>query len=183
MSQRYNPDRHHRHSLRLHGYDYTRAGAYFVTICTRNRECLFGQIIAGQMQFNAWGKIVEDEWLQTPTLRPGVELDDFVVMPNHFHAIVILLNKDARSASPQVPPVPELRRQPGSLGAVVGGFKSAVTRRIREREDNAEMVIWQSRFYEHIVRDEAELHRIRVYIDNNPAHWETDTENPASTSL
>ncbi|HOK89274.1 MAG TPA: transposase, partial [Candidatus Hydrogenedentes bacterium] len=86
---KYNPDLHHRRSIRLQGYDYTQPGAYFITICTANRKCLFGEVVDCQMRLNETGRIVRDEWLQTAALRPGVVLDAFVVMPNHVHGIIV----------------------------------------------------------------------------------------------
>jgi REP element-mobilizing transposase RayT len=88
----YNPDKHHRHSIRLKDYDYSQAGAYFVTICTWQRECIFGEIVAGEMVLNDTGRIVLAEWDKTPTMRPNAELDRFVIMPNHLHGIIVLHN-------------------------------------------------------------------------------------------
>lgn len=93
---RYDPDKHHRRSIRLHGYDYAQAGAYFVTICTQNRECLFGDIEDGEMRLNDYGRVVEEEWLRTATIRREVELDAFIVMPNHVHGIIVI-NAERRS--------------------------------------------------------------------------------------
>jgi len=87
---RYNPDIHHRRSIRLKGYDYSQDGVYFVTICTHNRECLFGKIVDGKMCINEWGKIAERCWLETPQHYPNVSMDEFVIMPNHIHRIIIL---------------------------------------------------------------------------------------------
>ena len=84
------PRKHHRRSIRLQGYDYTRAGAYFITICTQGRECLFGEIVDGEMILNELGRIVQEEWKKTPAIRREMELDAFVVMPDHIHGIVII---------------------------------------------------------------------------------------------
>lgn len=87
----YNPDIHHRHSIRLKGYDYSSGGAYFVTICTHGRECLFGRIVDDKMQVNDAGRMVENVWLELPGRFPDVVLDAFVVMPNHFHVILFIV--------------------------------------------------------------------------------------------
>jgi len=94
----YNPDMHHRRSIRVKGYDYSSAGAYFVTLCTRNRQCLFGEIVGGEMCLNAMGKIVAEEWVKTGLIRQENELDAWVVMPNHLHGIVMVLDQGARRA-------------------------------------------------------------------------------------
>ncbi len=86
----YDPEKHHRKSVRLREYDYSKPNAYFITICTYNKECIFGAIINGEMQLNAYGKIVENEWLKTPTIRPYVLLDKYIIMPNHIHGIIII---------------------------------------------------------------------------------------------
>lgn len=121
---RYDPDKHHRRSIRLHGYDYAQAGAYFVTICTQNRECLFGDIEDGEMRLNDYGRVVEEEWLRTATIRREVELDAFIVMPNHVHGIIVI-NAERRSqanvgATRRVAPTPRPKGPaPNSLGAIL----------------------------------------------------------------
>jgi len=102
---RYNPQIHHRRSIRLKGYDYSQAGAYFITICTHNRECLFGEIVGAndirpEMRLNEYGQTVRDEWLKTPALRPNVELGEWVVMPNHIHGIVVITSRGMSSTAP-----------------------------------------------------------------------------------
>lgn len=86
----YTPEKHHRQSIRLKGYDYAQAGAYFITLCTHGREYLFGEVVNGVMRLNEWGTIVREEWIKTAVLRPRVVLDAFVVMPNHLHGIIVL---------------------------------------------------------------------------------------------
>ncbi|WP_373497934.1 transposase [Desulfococcus sp.] len=180
MSQR------NRRSIRLQGYDYSQAGAYFVTTCTQNRECLFGHIVDGEMRLKDAGKIVADEWMKTATIRHEIELDEWVVMPNHFHGIVVIAG-DPVGAHGRAPlrhiraplPPPDaaermLRRPPKSLGSLVAGFKSAVTIRVNELRKTPGAKLWQRNYWEHIVRNECELNRIREYIRNNPARWETD---------
>src|SRR3970282_109225 len=95
---RYNPEKHHRRSIRLGGYDYGQSGAYFVTICTKNRECLFGEIVDGKMRLNHSGQIVQEEWSRTSIVRPDVELDAFVIMPNHVHGIICFVENSGGTA-------------------------------------------------------------------------------------
>ena len=178
----------HRRSIRLRGYDYTQAGAYFVTICTQDRACLFGEIIDGQMRLNAAGHIVHDEWLRTEALRPNVELDAFVVMPNHFHGIIVLDpdcgdTLDGRGTLLRAPlqraPTVEQFGKPtsNSIPTIVRLFKSASTKRINELRATPGARVWQRNYYEHIIRSEESLNRIREYITNNPMQWEWDREN------
>ena len=165
-----------RRSIRLPTYDYSQGGAYFITICAHDRRCLFGRVIESQMQLNARGAIIEEEWFGSAAIRPHIVLDAFVVMPNHVHGIVFLesdVGATGRSPAP--------RSGPGrrSLGSFVGSFKAAATRRIKRLRDAPNGPVWQRNYYEHIVRDEKSLDAIREYIANNPANWMCDRENPA----
>ena len=172
-----------RRSIRLKGYDYAQYGAYFVTICTRDRRCIFGDVTDGKMYLSSHGRVVETEWLRTGEIRRNVELDDFVVMPNHMHGIVWLSpNVGARRAVPLRQPSRALekfgRPVPGSLPTIIRAFKSAVTKAINAKRDTLGHPVWQRNYYEHVIRDEDDLNRIRQYIDNNPARWAMDRENP-----
>jgi len=167
--------------MRLKRYDYSQAGAYFVTICTENRECLFGDVIGGKMVLNNVGRIVVDEWIKTVLIRDEIQLDEWVVMPNHFHGIVWITHgtvrhcRGDRPVAPTIRPVaPTAGPQPRSLGAMVAGFKSAVTKRINESRQTPGAKLWQRNYYEHIVRNENELNRIRQYIIDNPKNWKSD---------
>lgn len=144
----YDTEKHHRRSLRLRGYDYARPGAYFVTICTYQRECLLGEIRDGQMILNAYGRIVHEEWYKTATVRPYVALDAFVVMPNHLHGIVIITER--RGTAPPCPyQTARMDRPPvlykgefgkpiaGTLPTIIRSFKSVVTQRINEMRGTA----------------------------------------------
>jgi REP element-mobilizing transposase RayT len=167
----------HRQSIRLLRYDYTQAGAYFVTICTHNRECLFGEVNAqGEMMINDLGRLVERCWNNIPSHFPNIALDTFVVMPNHVHGIIVI-NTGATHASP-------LQRRSGplqhSIGAMVGSFKSAATRHINQHRQISCTPVWQRNYYEHIIRNEESLNRIRQYIIDNPARWAFDDENPSA---
>ena len=175
----YNSDIHHRRSIRLKGYDYSQSGAYFVTVCTQNRECLFGEIVAGEMVLNEFGKIVADEWIKTGEIRDEIELDAWVVMPNHFHGIVIIRRGDRPVAPTPVAPTPAPLSgpRPKSIGSLMSGFKSAVTKRINEIRKTPGISVWQRNYYEHIIRNEKSLENIRNYIIHNPAQWEEDENN------
>jgi len=178
----YDPKIHHRRSIRLKGYDYSRVGAYFVTICTHKRECVFGEVVEGEMRLNETGMIVQDEWLRTPTIRPNVELDVFVVMPDHLQGIIIL-NDDGRGESQFAPT--RFHSPSGTVGAIVRGFKSASTKRINEIRGAIGRPLWQRNFHDRIIRDENEMRRTQEYIVNNPLQWyydeeRTDEQNAAS---
>ncbi len=168
-----NFDHHHRRSLRLKGYDYTQAGAYFVTICTERRQLFFDE--------EPLRKIAEDCWLAIPTYNEGVSLDEWVVMPNHLHGIIvlegnppkdILANPPKRDASN---PFSMMSPKRGSLGVIIRKYKGAVTTLCRSA--NRFDFGWQRNYYEHIIRNERALDAIRAYIANNPANWQSDRDN------
>ncbi len=166
---------------RLKDYDYTQNGAYFVTICAHERRRIFGQVADGAMVLNAWGQIVMDEWEQTAIVRPNVALDAFIVMPNHVHGVLIITESVGATRN-NVIPVGATRRvaptsttlQSGSLGAIIGQFKSMVTKRINRLPHAPDHPIWQRNYYEHIIRNEESLNTIRAYIATNPAKWAED---------
>lgn len=170
-----------RRSIRLPMYDYTSCGGYFITICTQNQQCVFGNIVDGQMVLNDAGQIVADEWEITSQIRDNIQLDQWVVMPNHFHGILFISNSGNVSAgTARRAPTKEQFAQPvsGSIPTIVRSFKSAVTKRINELQNTAGCKLWQRNYYEHIVRDENDLNRIREYIKNNPAQWKLDQLHP-----
>ena len=194
----YTSEKHHRRSIRLRGWDYTNPGAYFVTICTHNGECLFEDPVLRRM--------VETTWRRIPCHFPHVRLDEFVVMPNHVHGIIWIVDKPvvgarhSRESSSPTDAIPsdeptQSRKQPsgnasplrpcgvvpGSLGAIVGNFKSVTARRVNRIRKTPGAPVWQRNYYEHIVRSEDELRRIREYIRLNPLKWELDRENPNRT--
>jgi REP element-mobilizing transposase RayT len=155
-------------SARLKGWDYSRAGGYFITICTDKRQCHFGHIADGQMRLSPIGDIVAGEWQRTAELRPNVILDAWVVMPNHLHGIMVI-QKDG------VPPptaVSASSLKPGSVGAIIGQIKTVCKKRIIASGNRT--FDWQPRFHDHIIRDDADLARTREYIINNPVQWELD---------
>lgn len=175
-----NRGQYHRRSIRLPGYDYRQPGMYFVTICTWEKQILFGEIAEGIMLLNQIGRIVEEEWRKTSALRPYVRLDEFVIMPNHFHAIVEMC--ECRGTARRAP-APERFAQPvsGSLPTVIRSFKSAVTKRVNHlrRTPTSGVPLWQGNYYEHMIRNEDDLRRVCEYLQTNPTRWELDHENPA----
>lgn len=168
----YDPEYARRRSTRLKGYDYAQIGAYFVTICTHERALILGDVIDGAVTLNAAGGVVEEEWLRTFAVRPNVDLDAYVVMPNHVHGVIVIRNR--ASVTPEQPPLAVAQSARQTLGAVVRGFKGAGVRRL-----GAECIVpspvWQRNFYEHIIRDNRDLDRIRDYIEQNPHRWSART--------
>jgi len=195
---KFNPEIHHRRSIRLRGYDYSRNGAYFVTICSWNRECLFGSITGvksgkPEMVLNEYGEIVRDEWSRTALIRKEIDIDEFIVMPNHFHGIVFIrgrgdrpvaqmatITNEMRGDRPVAPTEDRPGPRPQSIGSFLAGFKSIATKRINEIRQTPSAPVWQRNYYERIVRDEIEFDRIREYIIDNPANWKDDENNPAN---
>lgn len=174
---KYDPEIYNRHSLRIKGYDYSGAGVYFITICTNNRDNLFGEIIDNKMFINAFGKIVENEWIKTPEIRNIIEIDSFVIMPNHFHGIIVI--NDAGRGVLQYAlstKTNEFKSPSQTIGAVIRGFKSTVTKQINIFRNMQMQSIWQRNYYEHIIRNEDDLLRIREYIIKNQENWENDEE-------
>ena len=169
-------------STRLKGWDYSSAGFYNVTICTKDKHPYFGSIEDGEVKFSSIGEIAERFWIDIPRHFSNVEIDEYVVMPNHVHGIVVIRSIDmSRVETPHVASLPEEgSRQfgplkPGSLSKIIQGYKAAVTRQVRlmGKQDFA----WQPRFYDHIIRNDEDLWRIRKYIQDNPIKWELDEYN------
>ena len=181
---KYDPAKHHRRSIRLPGYDYSQAGYYFVTICCYQRQRLFGKIVNGAMQLNQYGEIVENEWIKSAVIRPDIKLDKYIVMPNHFHGIVIINPVGANSSSPL--PLMSIQTRPSmkprSLSSIMAGFKSAVTKQINIIRNAPGTPVWQRNYYEHIIRNENALNNIRQYIVNNPLSWHIDQLHPDNPS-
>ncbi|MBK2356587.1 transposase [Francisella hispaniensis] len=191
-------------TIRLEGYDYSQNGAYFITICTKNREHFFGDVINGKMELSDIGKIVFDEWIKTPKLRPdmNLKLHEFVIMPNHFHGIIIIgeniynttPRRDIMHRRDTMHCVSTLGNyeqnelhcvstlgnhkqnkfgpQSKNLSSIIRGFKIGVTKNARKINPD---FAWQSRFHDHIIRDEKSFNNICEYIKYNPANWVNDT--------
>jgi putative transposase len=217
----YNPDIHHRRSIRLQGYDYSQAGWYFITVCVRERLHLFGEINNGEMILNDMGRVVSDCWLDLPKHYKNVVLDEFVIMPNHFHGIVVFTetvgvigsvdrvdtmvdgnvcaddfvgaihesplretNVETKRETTQQPylshqfrsiqPMDIKQRRNMGLPKLVGRFKMVSSKQINIIRNTPGVPVWQRNYYEHIIRNEPDLNRIREYIINNPLNWQKD---------
>ena len=166
------PNSKRRRRMRLENYDYSQAGAYFVTVCTHNRECIFGTVVDGVMELNDAGALVQDEWRRLPERFQNIDLDTHVVMPNHIHGIIVV---DACGRAPT--------RGAPTLGEIVGAFKSTTTVLYARGVKCAGWLpfsgrLWQRGYYEHVIRNEVSLGSIREYIVSNPQQWLLDSENP-----
>ena len=194
----YNPEIHHRRTIRLKEYDYSQAGAYFVTICAWQRECLFGNIVDGKMFLNDLGTIIKKIWCNLPEHFHNTSLDEYVIMPNHFHGI-LTINKTvgAKQASSALPAFvgDNAANNDGnadkgrasihgtisdSFSAVIQNFKSVSSRKINKYRNSPGCPVWQRNYYERVIRNDDELSRAREYIVNNPMKWELDKENPVN---
>ena len=181
MNQMYNSEKHHRRSIRLKGYDYSLAGTYFVTICVKERKCVFGDVQNSNVVLSPIGEIVYQCWNEIPNNFNSVKLYVFIVMPNHLHGIVVMtndcrgvqLNAPTRNASNFYGLISPKQK---TLSVIIRTFKAAVTTLCRK--NNYHFFELQRNHYEHIVRNEDELNRIREYIINNPLQWQFDKENP-----
>jgi REP element-mobilizing transposase RayT len=171
-------DRYREH-VRLKGFDYRSNHAYFVTICTCNRERVLGTVSVDIVQPTRRGIVVQDCWNDLPNHHPQIELDSFVLMPNHIHGIICIVGNDVDVAATPASPIPRRAHGPlsGSLSAIVGSFKASVTRNVNQIRAGAGTRIWQPNFYEHVIRNERALDLIREYIENNPARWHEDEHN------
>ncbi|NOY89406.1 MAG: transposase [FCB group bacterium] len=196
---KFNPEKHHRRSIRLKNYDYASQGYYFVTMCVKNRELLFESVLVKEM--------IEKWWLRIPERFLGVLVDEYVIMPNHFHGIIVIMPKNDVGVSQRgypksqsqrgCPNIDDGRGRPRwvaptyiapTLGNIVGWFKTITTneyiRGVKEtgwKEFSGKL--WQRNYYEHIIRNEKELQKIREYIVNNPLKWKLDMENPESENF
>jgi len=194
-------EKHHRRSIRLKGFDYTQGNVFFVTICSYQKECIFGSILNGRMVLNENGKCVEKAWLETLARRPAIELDEFVIMPNHFHGIIRILDQRRGTAcrapnacqasgfeipsrtmgtaryAPTEPKCEQFGRPvSGSLPTIIRSFKSSAGKYVNKVRDSLGTPVWQRNYYEHIIRNDDELQKIREYIRWNPENWQSDEE-------
>jgi REP element-mobilizing transposase RayT len=179
-------------SIRLPNRNYAANGYYFITICTSQKICYFGNIINHQMQLYSVGKIAQKFWLEIPQHSKHTYLDEYIIMPNHIHGIIVINNPDnlCRDVPWNVPTsnddnlsqiMSELSPKSGSLSAIIRSYKSSVTRWCKQ--NNYNNFAWQPRFYEHIIRNDGSLDNIRKYIINNPLKWSKDKNNPNILSL
>jgi REP element-mobilizing transposase RayT len=165
-------------SVRLEDYDYSQPGDYFVTICVKDRKCCLGEVKNGKVVLSDTGKIVRDELLKTPKIRPNVLLNEWVIMPNHVHVIFEIMdivethcNASLQWQSNKFGP------QRNNLASIIRGFKGAVIRRIKGKCKNSNFA-WQARYYDNVITDERAYNEIVQYIKDNPARWAEDEENP-----
>ena len=193
-------ERYHRRSIRLKGFDYSRTGYYFVTVCTRERECLLGEISDYKINLNEMGKMAEKMWHEIPTHFPNFVLDQCMIMPNHLHGIIRILeenhNKGTDTEKGLMNQTPTLQRTSDcdynstqwimmknyavTLGKIIRFFKARSTQAIRKNMGIS--FYWQRNYYEHVIDDENELSRIREYIRENPANWPIDEDNPINVT-
>ena len=177
--------RHHRRTLRLEGFDYTQTGYYFVTIVVKERKCLLGEIAGEEMKLNEMGRIVAASWKWLGDQYPYVELDEYIVMPNHVHGIIVIKDTDngaiashRRGDSRIAPTPPSQVQKRKSLGRLVGAVKTVSARKVNLCRGTPGQPLWQRNYYEHVIRNEESLAQIRQYIRDNPAKWELDREHP-----
>ncbi len=177
---RFDPDKYHRRSVRLQGYDYSQPGAYFVTVCTHGGDCILGDVVDGQVRLSSLGDVVRRVWHGLEERFERIELDSFVVMPNHVHGIVVITPVvGARvGAIHELPLQGRTQRRRMLLPKVVGYFKMNASRAINGLRGTPGTPVWQRNYYEHVVRGEWELRAIQQYILDNPFNWQLDRENP-----
>ncbi len=175
---------HRRRPARLREYDYSAPGAYFVTVCTEGKRRIFGEITDGQMRLNEAGRMVQEVWEQLPRRYPNVELDSFVVMPNHVHGILCITVGAIHELPLRELPTHEqlethlnIKRRNMLLPKVIGFFKMNSAKMVNRMRQTPGQPVWQRGYYEHIVRRTDRMSRIREYILNNPLRWELDREN------
>jgi len=177
---------HHRRSIRLAGYDYSQPGAYFVTLVTKNRDNLFGEIVGGKVQISKTGIIIRNEWLRLEKRFFHIRLDKFIVMPNHVHGIIVFRGRGMAESIENIDksverhaPTKGIFGKPirGDLATIIRSYKSSTTLRINLMNNIPGAQVWQRNYYEHIIRDEEDWQAIADYIDNNPIQWAEDREN------
>jgi len=175
--------RRNRKSIRLKGYEYSQPGHYFITICTHQRANLFGTIRGGQMVLNAIGAIADKCWRAIPGHYANVRVDEFVIMPNHVHGVIVIVDNNVGAIHESPPHIganihgavrePPLRSN-ANIGKIIGRFKMNSAKQINILRGMSGVPVWQRNYYEHIVRDGDALNRIRQYIRHNPAKWKND---------
>ena len=187
---KFDPTKHHRRSIRLKGYDYTSPGGYFITVVTYQRECLFGEIVNGEMRLNEIGKFVEYAWNDLPNHYPNIELGTFCIMPNHVHGIIVIKENNVYIVGAGLRPAPTTHpiKQRG-LPEIVRAFKSFSSRHVNEYLKSPGVPLWQRNYYEHIIRNDDEWNNIHLYIETTPLYgvypinWATDNEIPTIAIL
>jgi len=176
-----------RRSIRLQDFDYSQVGGYFVTTCTHDRACLFGNVVVGQMQLNEAGRIVETVWQGSGKSYDDIDLDAFVVMPNHVHGIIVICGPvgaihESPLRSDSSPKSRTVERRRMLLSKIIGRFKMVSAKKINVLRNTPGVEVWQRNYYEHVIRNEDSLRQIQQYIVDNPAQWDFDRENPAASA-
>jgi len=187
---KFDPQKHHRRSIRLKGFDYTQSGAYYITIVAHQREHLFGEVVNGEMKLNKFGLVAKQQWEKLAKRFKRVELVVFVIMPNHMHGIIFIADEHGDTAVGANPNPLLFRRNPansniekfgkpvaGSIPTIVRSYKSAVALRINLMRGTKGLPVWRGNYYEHVIRDEKDLQAKYDYIMGNPLNWEEDDEN------
>ncbi|HEX9917447.1 MAG TPA: transposase [candidate division Zixibacteria bacterium] len=177
-----NPEKYHRHSIRLKSYDYSQEGAYFVTICTQDKKYPLGKVVGGNMELSSIGKIAQEYLFDISKHFANAKLDQFVIMPNHIHTIIMVEKVGAIHELPLRKPPLRIRRRKMLIPKIIGYFKMNCAKKINQMQNSCGMPVWQRNYYEHVIRSEKELGNIREYITNNPLKWELDRENPFSAN-
>ncbi|MDD5773679.1 MAG: hypothetical protein PHX78_09480 [bacterium] len=182
---KFNPDIHRRRSIRLKNYDYSQGGAYFVTICTNGKECFFGNIIENKLVLNEAGEMVNEWFIKIQQKFLNVKIDEFIIMPNHFHCIICIVGADPCVCPNDTGENIKGEHMGSPLPRIIQWFKTMTTNSyLKNIELNKwqpfDRKLWQRNYYEHIIRNEKELNRVREYIINNPVEWNYDEENPAN---
>jgi REP-associated tyrosine transposase len=191
MPFKFDPQKHHRRSIRLPNYDYSQSGAYYITIVTWHRKCLFGDVVDREMVFSKFGLVAKQQWENLPNRFPNITLGAFVIMPNHMHGIIVImagrgtagdLNNHDDELSRRAP-THEKYQKPvkGSIPTIVRSYKSSVSYRINLMRGTQDIPVWQRNYYEHIIRNERDLQNKTDYIEANPILWADDDENPINT--
>ena len=173
---KFNAKVHKRKSIRLKGYDYSQQGMYFVTVCTYNHHFLFGHIAEERMILNNAGRFANKCWVEIQEHFTHVALDEFIIMPNHIHGIIIINGKNVGANNYSPLQINQFRSPSRTIGSMIRGFKIGVTKWFRANTNVYN--VWQRNYYEHIIRNEKKLNKIREYIINNPLKWLLDRENP-----
>ncbi|ABB31308.1 hypothetical protein GeomeDRAFT_1864, partial [Geobacter metallireducens RCH3] len=175
----YNPDIHHRRSIRLREYDYSSGGVYFVTMCVQGRECLFGGVVDGVMQLNEAGRMVVGTWHGLAERFPNMTTDEFIVMPNHVHGIMVVQENEIGGGVGAIHELPlQVARRNMVIPKIIGYFKMNTAKQINIMRGSAGIPVWQRNYYERVIRDEREFTSIREYIRCNLLKWADDEENP-----
>lgn len=199
---KFDPAKHHRRSIRLKGFDYTQPGGYFVTVVTYQREGLFGEIVMEEMRLSKYGLVTQQQWEKLPKRFPNIELGAFVVMPNHIHGIIQIIDESRRGTADEserrgiAEDTKDLDRKssryaptkgqfgkmiPNSIPTIIRSYKSAVAYRINLMRGTKDVPVWQRNYYEHVIRNHEDWDRIHKYIESNPSMWAEDEENPFKT--